>query len=162
MFLSVGSPGGTCGPVDNQRNVSRCTIRPSVEGEVVHIAIAVAHPPLATPAPTPTPVPHTTLPAGLMAVPLTKGCNNVVLTYPNGSPIAELYHNAIPATAPGGDVSTRTPIVDAMWRYDNRTQRFLGWSPLPNAPNDLTTVNRLDAVFVCIREAGRLVQPSIP
>ena len=111
--------------------------------------------------PSPTPVPHTTLPAGLMAVPLMRGCNNVALTYPNGTAIADFYRAAVPASAPGGDVFTSTPIVEAIWRYDVAPRRFVGWSPAPNAPNDLTTVNRLDAVFLCVREAGRLVQPAL-
>ena len=109
-----------------------------------------------------TPAPHTTLPPGLMAVPLAGGCNNVTLTYPEGTAIADFYHAVVPATAPGGDVRTPTPIVEAIWRYDAAAQRFLGWSPLPNAPSDFATVGRLDAVYVCVSEAGRLVQPALP
>ena len=110
---------------------------------------------------TPTPMRQTTLPPELMAVPLVRGCNSLVLTYPTGTPIAEFYDSAIPAGAPGGNVWTPTPIVEAIWRFDAATRRFRGWSPAPNAPNDLTTVNCLDADFICVREAGRLVQPAL-
>jgi hypothetical protein len=119
-------------------------------------------PPASAQRPTPTPAPHATLPAGLMAVPLARGCTNVVLTYPHGTAVADFHHAVLPASAPAGDVWTATPILEAIWRSDPATRRFLGWSPAPAAPNDFTTVDRLDAVFLCVREAGRLVQPALP
>jgi hypothetical protein len=36
----------------------------------------------------------------------------------------------------------------AIWRLGATRYRFDGWSPLPNASNDFTTVARLDAVFL--------------
>jgi hypothetical protein len=128
---------------------------------VVMLSARIGSPAMAQ-APTPTPVPHTTLPPGLMVVPLVRGCTNVVLTYPDGTDIAAFAHAALPASAPAGDVWTATPILAAVWRHDQATGRFLGWSPAPAAPNDFTTVNRLDAVFLCVRETGRLVQPALP
>jgi hypothetical protein len=56
-----------------------------------------------------------------------------------------------------------TPVESlvAIWRYDARSARYQAWSPLPGAPNDLVTLNRLDAVFLCVREPGTLTQPVI-
>ena len=118
-----------------------------------------AGPPAGAPARAPPPVPHTTLSPGLTAVPLTRGCTNVALTYPDGAAIADSYHATLPMSAPAGDVWTATPILESVWRYGAATRRFLAWSPAPDAPNDFTTVKRLDAVSLCARAAGRLVQP---
>jgi hypothetical protein len=57
-------------------------------------------------------------------------------------------------------VSPQSALI-AIWRYDATEAEFLGWSPLANAPNDFTTVGRLDAVFVCMRETGTLVRPVV-
>jgi hypothetical protein len=123
-------------------------------------ALAHVGPPVAAQTPTPTLVPHAALPPGLMAVPLARGCTNVALTYPDGTAIAAFSHAVLPASAPAGDVWTATPILESVWRYDAVTRRFRAWSPAPGTPNDVTTVNRLDAVFLCVRQAGRLVQPA--
>jgi hypothetical protein len=82
-------------------------------------------------------------------VALFPGCNNVALTWPNGTPIVTVVR-----------ALDRPDEFVASWRYDAATRRFLGWSPLPNAPNDLTTVDRLDVAFVCVREAGTLRRPA--
>lgn len=128
---------------------------------VLMLAVLISRPANAQ-APTPTPAPHLPLPAGLLAVPLVRGCTNVVITYPDGTEIAAFLHAILPAAAPTGEVWTATPILAAVCRADPTTGRFLGWSPAPAAPNDFTTVNRLEAVFLCVREAGRLVQPALP
>lgn len=49
----------------------------------------------------------------------------------------------------------------AIWRYDNAAQTFRAFSPQFPLASDLTTVNRLDAVFICLREVGTLVRPII-
>jgi hypothetical protein len=80
-------------------------------------------------------------------VTLVAGCNNVALTYPNGTPPTQVAVS--PASA-----------LDAIWRYDAAAGQFVGYSPLPGAPNDLTMLNRLDAVFVCVHTPATLTRPA--
>ncbi len=90
-----------------------------------------------------------------MAIPTTGGrqtlfigCNNLALTFPTGTTVSQITDAILPSTA-----------LVAVWRFDNRTQRFLGYSSLPGAPNDYTSVARLDAVFICVREPATFTQP---
>ena len=84
-------------------------------------------------------------------VDFTEGCNNVTLTWVNGTP----------ARAVAAAVSPPEAVI-AVWRFDAAAQRFVGFSPLLEAPSDLTAVNRLDAVLICLREPAVLVRPAIP
>ena len=81
---------------------------------------------------------------------LAEGCNNVVLTWPNGTSPATVAAAVTPRTA-----------LSAIWRLDSATSRFRAWSPLPSAPNDLTSFNRLDAVFICMQTPGALSRPAL-
>ena len=76
-------------------------------------------------------------------------CSNVALTFTDDTPVARVER----AVRPGG-------ALEAVWRWDAARQRFLGWSPVPDAPNDFITVNRLDTVFLCIRGEAVLDQPD--
>ena len=82
---------------------------------------------------------------------LSPGCNNVTLTFPTGTPVTEVVAAISPA--PSGQVN--------IWRYDNRTQRFFGWTSLAGAPVDFTTVERLQPYFICVSTAGTLTEPAI-
>jgi hypothetical protein len=85
------------------------------------------------------------------ATPLFVGCNNVTLTWASGTPITTVAA----AITPGG-------VLDAIWRFDAAQGRFFGFSSNPNAPSDYTTVGvRLEAVFVCVRQAATLNRPQI-
>jgi PKD repeat protein len=83
-------------------------------------------------------------------VQLFAACNNVAATWPSGTPIATVAAAISPGNA-----------LTAIWRFDNVGQRFVGFSPIPGAPNDLTTVNRADAVFICMTSPGTLTRPVI-
>jgi hypothetical protein len=83
-------------------------------------------------------------------VPLFPGCTNVSLTWPDRTPATVIATAIDPAEA-----------FVALWRLDAARGRFLGWSPTPGAPVDFTTVNRLDAVFICMTERGVLVRPGV-
>lgn len=83
-------------------------------------------------------------------VALTGGCANVALTWTDGTPLATVAAAISPQ-----------PALIAIWRFDAAAGHFRGWSPLPDAPNDLTSVNRLDAVFLCLREPGALSRPAL-
>jgi hypothetical protein len=95
------------------------------------------------------------VPAGLPSgrsesVPLATACNNVVLTWPTGTPAQEVAAAVTPAVG-----------LVAIWRFDANTRAFEAFSPLSPRASDLTTVNRLDAVFVCMRQPGLLARPVL-
>ena len=46
----------------------------------------------------------------------------------------------------------------AVWKLDNARRRFLAWSPVADAPNDFTTINPVEPVWLCIRSPATLVQ----
>lgn len=92
-------------------------------------------------------------PTDWQRVDLVTGCNNVVSTFPDGSgPRTVYYATTNGSTGPGG--------VRAIWRYDPAQQRFLGWSPeTPESANDLTTLQRLDAIYICMTQSATLYRP---
>jgi chitodextrinase len=93
----------------------------------------------------------TTTPTGATeSVQLFAACNNVAVTWPNGTPLTTVTA----AISPGGTIS-------AIWFFINAQQRFVGFSLLPGAPNDLTMVNRGDPVFICMNSTGTLTRPII-
>ncbi len=83
-------------------------------------------------------------------VQLFPGCNNVASTYPNGTPTSQVAAGVSPSSA-----------LIAIWRFDNATQRFAGYSPIPGAPNDLVTLNRADAIFICVNAPATFTRPAI-
>lgn len=129
----------TCAPRDGQPHVVRCPLRGPVfpRGEFVAFTAEQTGP-------------GTQDPNATEQLALIAGCNNVTLTWPNGTPVATVAAAVSPATA-----------VLAIWRYDAAAGRFRGWSPIANAPTDFATVNRLEPVFLCMREAGSLRRPPV-
>lgn len=83
-------------------------------------------------------------------VPLFAGCNNVTLTWPNGTAMSTISAAIQPAEA-----------VIAIWRFDSAQQRFVGFSAQFPAASDLTAANRGDAVFICMRGPATLTRPAI-
>ena len=83
------------------------------------------------------------------AVPLVRGCNNVALTWPTGTPIADVVANIRPAEA-----------LTAIWRL--RLNVAQGFSPAAPGVSDLQTVNVFDAVFICVNADATLTRPVIP
>ncbi|MGH2583396.1 MAG: PKD domain-containing protein, partial [Dehalococcoidia bacterium] len=83
--------------------------------------------------------------------PLPTGCNNVVLTWPVGTPLGTVAN----AVSPPG-------VVQSIFRLDPVQQRFLGFSPsAPSFANDYTMVETsLEAVFFCVTAPGTLVRPA--
>jgi len=71
--------------------------------------------------------------------PLYEGCNNIALTFPDGTTSETVVQAVTPAAA-----------VQSMWRYDASQGRFLGFAPAAPQASDLLTVNSLDAVWLCI------------
>ncbi len=97
-----------------------------------------------TPTYTVTPVATATPTAPTMeSVALVAGCNPVASTYPDDTPIATI----------GGAVSP-SGILISIWWFDTSTSRWLGYSPQFPAASDLTAVDRLDAIFICVSSSG--------
>jgi len=89
-------------------------------------------------------------PAPVESLDLRPGCTNVVLTWPTGTAVDTVAAAVTPASA-----------LLSIWWLDAAAGRYLGWSPLPDAPNDLTSVNRMDAVYICMGEAGTFTRPAV-
>jgi PKD repeat protein len=84
-----------------------------------------------------------------MRVDLTAGCTNLVLTWPDGTPISTVL-----------TALSNSGVLNAIWWLDAAARRFRGYSPVPGAPNDLTTVNRLQTVFICLTAPATLTRPA--
>jgi len=107
----------------------------------------------ATPVPTPDPAPDPapTAAPGMETVDLMTGCNPVASTWPDNTSVQTLDAAVWP---PG--------ILFGIWRYDPVSGVWLGYSPLaPEEANDLTNVDRLDAVFFCVDGPATLTRPTI-
>jgi len=87
--------------------------------------------------------------AATAAVSLAEGCTNVISTWANG-------------TAPGVIVSAVAPpeAVIALWRQAPGTQVFQGYAPNATGVNDLLTVDKFDALFVCTTGPATLARPA--
>ncbi len=83
-------------------------------------------------------------------VDLIKGCSNVAMTWPADTPIV-LVSSAI---APAG-------VLDVIWKFDQATQLYLGYSPAVAQLSDLRTIGPLDAVYICTSEAAVLTRPVL-
>jgi hypothetical protein len=70
---------------------------------------------------------------------LYSGCNNITLTFADGTSSGGL----IEATNPPG-------VAEAVWRHDAAGQRWEAYSPTTSQVSDLLTVNFLDAVWLCL------------
>jgi PKD repeat protein len=92
-----------------------------------------------------------TVSAGSETISLTTGCTNLTLTWPNGTSISVVSTAISPAGA-----------LASIWRYDAVQGRFLGYTPsAPSFANDLLTVNRLEAVFICVNSPATLTRPVL-
>jgi len=81
---------------------------------------------------------------------LFTGCNNVASTYASGTAASQVFANISPSSA-----------LIAGWFFINSQQRFVGYSPLPGAPNDLTSINRGDPLFICVNGNATFTRPTI-
>ena len=96
------------------------------------------------------PVASVALPAPGATKQLYPGCNNVSLTFPDGTP----SQTVVQAVTPAGS-------VESMWRHNAAQNRFEGFSPQYPHVSDLLMVNFLDAVWFCM-VAGPVQPPPLP
>jgi hypothetical protein len=94
------------------------------------------------------PVATITLPAPGAAKQLYPGCNNIALSFPDGTPSATVLQAVTPAGT-----------VDTMWRHSAALNKFEGYSAQFPQASDLLTVNFMDAVWLCMAEGLAAVQP---
>jgi len=80
-----------------------------------------------------------------------KGCNPIAATWPDATKIDTVAGAVAPAEA-----------LQAIWKFDPATATWKGFSPsAPAAVNDLASVNRLDAIFICVKAAAKVSRPVI-
>jgi hypothetical protein len=95
------------------------------------------------------PVATIALPAPRGTVQLYSGCNNIALTFPDGT----ASQTVVQAVTPAG-------VVEAMWRHNAAQNRFEGFSPAAPQASDLLAVNLWDAVWLCVAAAPAAAAPS--
>jgi hypothetical protein len=84
------------------------------------------------------------------SVELFRGCNNVSLTWSSGTATSVVAAGITPASA-----------LQSIWRFNNIAQTFQGFSAQFPSQSDLLTVNRIDAVFICMSGPGTLARPVL-
>jgi hypothetical protein len=87
----------------------------------------------------------------LESVDLVQGCNPIAATWADGTVIATVAGAVAPAEA-----------LDAIWKFATATSTWQGFSPsAPAGVSDLASVNRLDAIFICVNAAATVARPVI-
>ena len=81
---------------------------------------------------------------------LSSGCNPIGLTYPDG-------------TAPSQVAGAITPpdVFESIWRLDNATGTFQAYVAAAPQASDLTSLQFLDAVFLCMAGPGSVTMPAL-
>jgi hypothetical protein len=84
-------------------------------------------------------------------VDLVVGCSPVAVTYDDGTAVATVGEGVQP-----------TGSLVAIWKYLPAENRWVGYSAgAPPEVSDLQTVERLDALFVCVNAVGTISMPEI-
>jgi hypothetical protein len=97
------------------------------------------------------PVASITLPSPGSTVQLYPGCNNIALTFPDGTTSDAVVQAVTPAGA-----------VEAMWRYRADLGGFEGFSPAAPEISDLQTVDFLDPVWLCVAATSQPPATPLP
>jgi hypothetical protein len=74
----------------------------------------------------------------------------VTLTFPTGTDAASAAAAVSPADA-----------LDTIWRLDNVSRTFQAFMPQAPQASDLTSVNLLDAVFMCVDAGATISMPTV-
>jgi hypothetical protein len=153
-FVSIpASTQGDCVAIGTGATCAIPTVAPPVT-PTPHVSITPGGPtatpgallPTATPeGPLATPTP---LPAGMEAVDLAAACNPVAATYPNATPVQTIAG----AVGPAGN-------LQALWEFGGNA--WLGYSPAYPQASDLTAMDFLDVVFICVGGPGSFARPIV-
>jgi hypothetical protein len=135
---------------EERKAVSRILHIVLVAVAAVAVALLAAH----GPAVRAQPVASITLPDPCdteRTVDLYPGCNNIALTFPDGTASATVVQAVTPAGA-----------VESMWRYNAAERKWDGYSPAFPEFASLLTVNYHDAVWLCMAGAPAPVPTAPP
>jgi hypothetical protein len=84
-------------------------------------------------------------------VDLVVGCNPVALTHADGTAVTTVAAGVQPADS-----------LISIWKFLPAENRWIGYSAgAPPEVSDLQTVERLDAVFVCVSTVATITMPEI-
>jgi hypothetical protein len=95
-------------------------------------------------------------PEPLRVVNLVVGCNNVALTYPDGTPVGVVVGSINPQGA-----------MYAIWRLNPSPPppatgpTYEGFAPAAPQVSDLQGVNFLEAVFLCVSVPATITMPAV-
>lgn len=95
-------------------------------------------------------------PGPLRVVNLAVGCNNVALTYPDGTPVGVVVGSIYPQGA-----------MYAIWRLNmspltpGAGPTYEGFAPAAPQASDLQGVNFLEAVFLCVSVPATTTMPAV-
>jgi hypothetical protein len=95
-------------------------------------------------------------PKPLRVVNLIVGCNNIALTYPDGTPVGVVIGSINPQGA-----------LYAIWRLNpsppppTTGPRYEGFAPAAPQASDLQGVNFLEAVFLCVSVPATVTMPAV-
>ena len=109
----------------------------------------------ATPTRTATPVP-----GAATATPTTGPMESVTLAGNTCNPVASTYPDDTAIATIAGAVSPSSNLI-SIWWLDAAAGRWLGYSPQFVAESDLTLVDRLEAIFICVSSASTWSRPLI-
>lgn len=82
------------------------------------------------------------------AIPVTRGCNVIVVAFGPGATPQQVVSAA---ANPGAVLS--------IWRFDNASQQYHGYF-VGGAPSDLTALQPVDSVFVCVSADTTITTPQ--
>jgi branched-chain amino acid transport system substrate-binding protein len=83
-------------------------------------------------------------------VSLSPGCNMVTLTFGDGTDAAALTTTVSPSTA-----------LQTVWRLDNAFGTWQAFMPQAPQASDLTSLNLLDAAFICVNDMASMSMPAV-
>jgi hypothetical protein len=81
---------------------------------------------------------------------LSPGCNMVTLTFTSGTQASALTSAVSPASA-----------LQTVWRLDNASHSFQAFMPQTPQASDLTSLNILDAAFICVDTPATITMPAL-
>jgi len=81
---------------------------------------------------------------------LSTGCNTIGLTYPDGTSPSQV-----------ADAVTPSGALESIWRLDSATGSFQAYVAAAPQASDLTSLQFLDAVFVCMGGPASLEMPAV-
>jgi len=96
------------------------------------------------------------VPPPMRVVDLVVGCNNVALTYPDGTPVGVVVGSISPQGA-----------MYAIWRLNatpptpGAGPTYEGFAPAAPQASDLQGVNFLEAVFLCVSVPAAITMPAV-